>query len=52
MESISIPMKRLPGRAYAMKLPTPQPGSRMVLESGTPKRAIASWIEAMTVGEV
>jgi hypothetical protein len=52
MESISMPMKRVLGFPCAMKLPTPQPGSRIVAESGTPKRDMASWMEAMTVGEV
>ena len=39
-------------RAWLMKLPMPQPGSRTVALSGTPRRASASCMAAMTVGEV
>ncbi len=35
-----------------MKLPVPQPGSRIVALPGTPRRAMASWMAAMTVGDV
>ena len=52
MESISTPMKRVPGWPWLMKLPVPQPGSRMVALLGTPRRVMASWMEAMTVGDV
>ena len=35
-----------------MKLPMPHPGSRIVALAGTPRRAMASWMAAMTVGDV
>ena len=35
-----------------MKLPVPQPGSSTVALPGTPRRASASCMAAMTVGEV
>ena len=41
-----------PGCPWLMKLPVPQPGSRIVALAGTPRRAMASWMAAMTVGEV
>ena len=40
------------GLPWLMKLPVPQPGSRIVALAGTPRRAIASWMAAMTVGDV
>ena len=52
MESSSTPMKRVPGWPWLMKLPVPQPGSRIVALAGTPRRAMASWMAAMTVGDV
>ena len=52
MESSSTPMKRVPSLPWLMKLPVPQPGSRIVALPGTPRRAIASWMAAMTVGDV
>jgi hypothetical protein len=45
-------MNRCPLFLLPMKFPMPQPGSKMVASSGMPSRAMASWIEAMTVGEV
>ena len=49
MESSSTPMKRDPSGAAPMKLPVPQPGSRMVALLGTPRRAMASCMDAITV---
>ena len=52
MESSSTPMKRVPWLPWLMKLPVPQPGSRIVALAGMPRRAMASWMAAMTVGDV
>ena len=52
IESSSTPMKRMAAGAMLMKLPMPQPGSSTVADEGTPKRARASCMAAMTVGEV
>ena len=43
---------RAPGWPWLMKLPVPQPGSRIVALAGTPRRAMASWMAVMTVGDV
>ena len=45
-------MNRCPAGAALMKLPIPQPGSSTVAFSGTPRRARASCMAAMTIGEV
>ena len=42
----------LPACAWLMKFPVPQPGSNMVALPGTPRRVIASWMAAITVGDV
>ena len=52
MESISTPMKRIPGWPWFMKLPMPQPGSNTVALLGTPRWPMASWMALMTSGEV
>jgi hypothetical protein len=44
---------RPPPRAEAgARLPMPQPGSSTVASAGTPRRAMASWVAEMTVGDV
>ena len=45
-------MKRMPSGASRMKFPVPQPGSNTVADPGTPRRASASCMAVMTVGEV
>ena len=50
--SSSTPMNRSPGGAALMKLPVPQPGSSTVASLGTPRRARASCMAVITVGEV
>jgi hypothetical protein len=44
MLSSSTPIKRMAAGARLIKLPVPQPGSRTVACSGTPRRAKAACI--------
>ena len=52
MESSSTPMKRCPSPALAHEIAGAAAGLQDRGVAGTPRRAIASWMAVMTVGDV